>query len=251
MGTDFKKKRSNTFLIHDYSSSSMEPFATSKNFIKKKFNTKPDFRLFLNEYVKDKFSFSDGVPYDYRDMGVPSSWVIDAPPLIEKKFDFIYCGEIRHRKILTVIESFASGKLKNHTLLILSKGYDKLQYRFRGHINIKFAGPVSHDEARNYLLQSRYGINFMPDVEPFNQQTSTKFLEYCACKLPVVTTSYPWIREFKKEYGGNYLETDFKDLSWEQIQKFKYSFPDLKEWTWEYQLRNCSLFKRLNIQLPF
>ena len=247
MGTDFKNKRSNTFLIHDYSSSSMEPFAATKNFIKKKFNTKPDFRLFLNEYVKNKFSFDDGIPGDYRDMGVHSSWLVDVQPVVDKKFDFVYCGEIRYRRILTVIECFANGKLKNKSILILSKDYDKLQYRFRAHSNIHFVGPVSHEEVKNYLLQSRYGINFMPDIEPFNQQTSTKFLEYCACKLPVITTSYPWINEFKRQYGGNYLETDFKDLTWGQVRGFKYSFPDLREWTWENQLRKCSLFKQLKI----
>ena len=249
MGTDFKKKRSNTFLIHDYSSSSMEPFANTKNYIKKKFNTKPDFRLFLNEYVKDKFSFGDGVPSDYRDMGVPASWLIDAPPIIAKKFDFIYSGEIRHRKIEPMLDCFVSGNLKDRSLLILSKDYETLQKKLKANSNIHFAGPVSHEEVRNYLLQARYGINYMPDVEPFNQQTSTKFLEYCACKLPVITTSYPWITEFKNKYGGNYLLTDFRELTWDSIRNFKYSFPNLQEWTWEIQLKRCSLFRQLKISL--
>ncbi|HLO82001.1 MAG TPA: hypothetical protein VK166_13630, partial [Chitinophagaceae bacterium] len=49
MGTD-SSKRTNALRIHEYASSSAPPFLKLKNKFKSTFNTKPDFRLFLNDY---------------------------------------------------------------------------------------------------------------------------------------------------------------------------------------------------------
>ena len=87
----------------------------------------------------------------------------------------------------------------------------------------------------------------MVDKEPFNEQTSTKLLEYAALKMPIITTDYKWIRNFQKENGGNffYLEKDLSNFIWKNISQFNYSFPDLKEWTWEKQIRKSGVLEFL------
>ena len=67
---------------------------------------------------------------------------------------------------------------------------------------------------RHYLSRARFALNYIPDEEPFNAQTSTKFLEYAAMRIPVITTNYFWISEFKERYGGNYfiLKEDLSNM---------------------------------------
>jgi hypothetical protein len=83
----------------------------------------------------------------------------------------------------------------------------------------------------------------MIDKEPLNQQTSTKFLEYLAVGLPVVSTHYDWIMRFEQEYGGNYcyVEQDLSNLRWERICGTIYASPDLSSWTWEQQIRRSGV----------
>src|SRR5438874_2081112 len=54
MGTSPPK--TNCITIHEYASSSTPPLAHLKNMIKKTFNRKPDFRLFLNKFVQSEFA---------------------------------------------------------------------------------------------------------------------------------------------------------------------------------------------------
>ena len=75
MGIDLHKKQEGVFAIHEYTSASMPPAAGFKDFYKRFFSAKPDFRLFLNEYVRRLFAFDDEVPFGFRDMGVPETWL--------------------------------------------------------------------------------------------------------------------------------------------------------------------------------
>src|ERR1043165_2428962 len=59
MGTDSKRSTSKSVIIHEYASASTAPFSNAKNIIKRVYNRKPDYRLFLNNYVKGAFNFKD------------------------------------------------------------------------------------------------------------------------------------------------------------------------------------------------
>jgi len=215
MGMDRQAQRG-VFTIHEYTSASVPPFIDLKNKLKKILNVQPDHRLFLNEYVRDSFGFNDGVPYGFRDMGVYEEWLHDAPAV--KEYDLIYVGKVR-QGLDDLLE-----KLKERSVLVVS---DK-----------------THDEVQQLIRKSRFGINFMPDIEPFNQQTSTKFLEYCACKVPVITSDYEWVRQFQKKHGGKYFY--LKDgFTWDEITNFQYEFPDLSEWTWEKQIERSGILQVL------
>src|SRR5437764_10906419 len=86
MGTSFKKK--NGITIHEYTSSSTPPFAYLKNLVKKQLNNKPDFRIFLNEFVSEQFCFNDNIPFGFRDMGVNLAQFDFQNGTSGKEFDF-------------------------------------------------------------------------------------------------------------------------------------------------------------------
>lgn len=250
MGTDTTKSKKDVIKIHEYTSASIQPLMKAKNLSKRLINTKPHYRLFLNEYVKEQFGFSDNIPFGFRDMGVADSFINNENKIINKQYDFIYTGSInKERGIEKLLNCFTQESLKSFSILILSRNYELLMEKYSAYKNIYFAGPVAHDEVKKYILSSRFAINFIPDKEPFNQQTSTKFLEYAALKIPVITTTYKWIKDFQKKEGGHffYLDNDLKNLTWQNISSFNYSFPYLKNWSWENQIKESGILDFLHL----
>lgn len=252
MGTDFTKPREGIVRIHEYTSTSLPPWRKWKNWSKSFFNAQPDYRLFLNEYVKETFFFRDNVPFGFRDMGVPVTWTAIGNGH-DKKFDFVYLGDTgAFREPELLLNLFSTGPLSDRTLMVITTRNEKLQNFYRAYNNIFFTGPVAHSDVAPLLKQARFGINFIVDKEPINRQTSTKFLEYAACGLPVVTTDYYWVRNFQKQFGGNYyyLAKDLSNVQWDAINNFDYRQPDLSDWTWEHQIRSCGVLPFLEQAFP-
>lgn len=253
MGTDMSKKNRGICKIHEYISPSTPPLRPLKDLYKKSVNCQPDFRIFKNEYVKDCFNFNDQVPFCYQDIGISPEWLADPTPAPAKEFDFIYIGDLSTtRKPDRLLHSFTSEAMQNHTLLLLSRDFTALEAKYRTHANIIFRGPEKKSQVKEFIRRSRFGLNYIPDIEPFNRLTSTKLLEYAALKIPVITTNYRWVREFEKKYGGRffYLDNDFANLTWENVNGFEYSFPDLSGWTWESQLRKSGVLEFLSSKFP-
>ena len=251
MGWDQQKKDSHKLTIHEYGSSSLPPLASIKNWAKSRFGKKPDFRVFLNAYVERIFDFADKVPFGYRDMGI-YPWQPPAPLPI-KRFDFVYTGSVgKERNIDSLLQHFTRGSLERQSLLILSRDYESLKKRYSRGGNIFFQGPVPYASVSDYLCQARYAINYVPDKAPFNRQTSTKLLEYANLKLPILTTSYDWVRGFEQTYGGCffYLLADLSNFTWDAVNQFAYGFPALADWSWERQINKSGVleFLQLNFQ---
>jgi glycosyltransferase involved in cell wall biosynthesis len=253
MGTDASKTSKDIFKIHEYISSSTPPFRPIKDLLKKQINTRPHLRIFKNKYVEERFNFNDQVPFCYQDIGISQEWLTDQLPGTEKEFDFIYVGDLsKKRRPEILIEWFASSPLRSHTLLLLSKDYASLEAKYKNYKNIIFKGPVEKKQVKEYIQKSRFGLNYIPDIEPFNELTSTKLLEYAALKTPIITTDYKWVREFEKKHGGRffYMENDLTNFTWENINGFEYSFPDLTEWSWESQIRKSGVLEFLSSRFP-
>lgn len=234
MGTDRFRNSPAYITIHEYTSASVPPAAGLKNLYKRLLNVKPDYRLFLNSFVRDALSFNDSVPFGIRDMGIPASWLEPVSHPV-KEYDFIYVGELKNRRITGLLDIFSKGSMRGHSLLLVTRDFNEMQRRYETASNIIFKGPVKHEHVREWITRARFGINFIPDESPFNRQTSTKFLEYAACKVPVITTHYAWMKNFQQEYGGKYfvLANDLSNFSWDNVRSFDYDFPDLTAWTWE------------------
>ena len=255
MGTDFVKRNRGGLLIHEYASASLPRFRGVKDFLKARFNARPDFRIFLNEYVQKRFRFKDSIPFGFRDMGIPEALIKMEPlPKRQKKYDFIYCGSVgRDRRMEEVFAAFAKPPLNNHSLLILSRDYAFYSKKYSNSPNILFQGPVKPSEVADYILDSRFCINYRPLIEPHLYQTPAKLLEYAACKTPILTTDSPWVREFCKRYGCHFyfLKEDLSNLHWDQICQFSYSYPDLSDWIWEKQIRRSGILEFLQSRYPY
>ncbi len=247
MGTDISKPREGIYKIHEYISASTPPFRKWKDQFKHFINSQPDFRLFQNEFVRKSLGFDDAIPWGYRDMGVSAAWLLRPVRDEEKPYDFIYAGDCSpSRKLDKLLDQF-TGPMKDSSIIILSRNYESLAERYRPYSNIHFEGPVASEEVPDWLNKARFAINYMPDEAPFNRQTSTKFLEYAACRIPIVSSRYAWVEGFEREYGGKYfyLEKDLSNLTKENVEGFGYGFPDLREWTWDEQIRGCGVVEFL------
>ena len=250
MGFDFTRKNA-SIKIHDYSSASVPPLSKLKNKLKVNLNADPDYRLFPNEFICKSFGFQDDIPFGFRDVGILQKDIVTLDDAT-KKIDFIYVGEMKYRRLEKLIACFTKGVLSKRTILFLTKDYQQLSASLKNHPNIQFNGPVLAAEVKNYIRSARFGINYIPDITPFNQQASTKFLEYAANKIPIVTTRYPWIENFHSKYGGDYffLEDDLSNFTWEGIHNNTYNSPDLSEWTWDHQIRRSGILEFLSSKFP-
>lgn len=247
MGTQFKKSKA-PVLIHEYASASLPPARKAKDFIKARFTVKPHFRLFLNDYVRQQFSFHDGVPYGFRDMGISSAPVDYSAE--KKLYDFIYVGSVsREMHMEKLLDCFTRPGLRYKKILVLSKNYEVLQQKYNRYSNIIFKGPVPQTDVSRYIWQSSFALNYKPGIAPHSHQTSTKLLEYAACGIPIITTDFAWMRSFEKNYGGKYfyLAHDLSNLEWEKLHSFQYGFPKLEDWSWEKQIRESGIMEFLGI----
>ncbi|HXB29543.1 MAG TPA: glycosyltransferase, partial [Puia sp.] len=228
----FHKKK---LIIHEYASASVPPYRKLKDYLKSRLTPRPHFRLYLNEYVREQLNIHDEVPFSYRDMGI-SDVFFQSGEEVRKEYDFIYMGNLSsERKLGELLQVFDHGALKNNSIFMLGNDKDNLSKSFRHCSNIHFNASVPWEEVPRYLKRARYAINYIPDEEPFNAQTSTKFLEYAAMKIPVISTHYFWISEFRERYGGNYflLKKDLTNMTWDRITRYPFEFPDLQSWGWE------------------
>ncbi|MBO9201367.1 MULTISPECIES: glycosyltransferase family protein [Niastella] len=236
MGRQVQRNR-NRITIHEYCSASVPPFGKLKDSIKKLTNAQPDYRIFNSEYVRQRFNFTDAIPFGFRDCGIPSG--ISYQTNVQKQYDFVYVGTIdKSRNMELLFDCFTTGALKDRTLLVLTRNYQLLDVKYKNARNIIFKGPIPFNEVYAHIQEARFAINYMPNVAPFNQQASAKFLDYAACGIPVVTSDYHWVRSFQHTYGGHYfyLQPNWENFTWENINSFTYAQPDLNSWTYEKQI---------------
>ncbi|HEX4849269.1 MAG TPA: hypothetical protein VFV08_00620, partial [Puia sp.] len=108
-------------------------------------------------------------------------------------------------------------------------------------------GPVATAEAYMFIRKSHFGINYIPDLIPYNHQTSAKFLDYAVCGIPIVSTDYFWIREFQKNRRGEYffLDKKFNQFNWKEISGFKYQNPVLDGLDWNSRIRESGILEFL------
>lgn len=242
MGTDFKSI--NLPKVHDYASLSTGNMQTVKNFVKRFFNKEPNLRLFLNNHIKDTMNFTDNVPYLIRDMGLDKSFFIKD---VKKEYDFVYMGAItRERKIPLLLNKFKSD-FKSKSLLVIGEVPIDIYKEFSNTENIIFSGKVIYQDVPRLASKAIYGINMIPDTHPFNMQTSTKLLEYCALGLKVITTQYKWQKEFESKYLASFFKIDEElgNFDLNAIENFKFQIPNVEELEWTNMFDSLELNRKL------
>lgn len=214
-------KSKDKIIIHEYVSLSTGNFPVLKNYIKRKFNSKPSFRIFLNENVREGFKFKDSIDYCYRDMGIDESFM--NVEHTEKEYDFVYVGSIcKARGIDVFLKEFT--KTKPGKICLIGNVEDEIYEVYKGNKDITFTGKVLYSEVPNIASKAIYGINFIPDKYPFNIQTSTKLLEYLALGLKIITTDYKWVRQFEEKNACDFYKLNYRNIKIDIDEISKYSF---------------------------
>lgn len=217
--------------IHDYASISTGRYISFKNFIKRNFQKKPLYRSFLNSNVFDEFNFKDNIPYGFRDMAVKETFFKSYDfNYDQKEFDFCYIGEIsKERNSDELIDFFGKSNFK-----VLMIGENKLgENKYK---NIIFSGRVENSIVPNLINKCRFAINFVPNLYPYNLQTSTKLLEYLSMGIPVISNKYKWVEDYVENNNisliffddFSFFENDFYSF-YKKYENYN-NVPKVKKW---------------------
>ncbi len=244
MGANIVRKAN--YIVHEYNSASTPPYASTKNFIKKIINTKPNQRIFLNKTVKEAFCFKDNVPEYLRDMGIDPAFFKTKKPK-SPEYDFIMVGGLDRGDSINKILGYISEKTPELNLLIVGEVPSNLAKAYQDAKNIIFYGRVAYDQVPELMASAKYGLNIMPDMHPFNAQTSTKAIEYCAVGLPLITTDYKWINQFEKQAAAQFfkLNSDFSNLTVQNLREYAFKTPDMSGYDWNKVIERSGIFSFL------
>ena len=235
-----------TFQIHEYTSASIPPYAWAKDQVKHWTQPRPDYRIFQNGWVRERMGFADGVPHALRDMGIAEHFFEAPQHTPAPEFDLVYLGEMS--RLLAFIPVLQAIHAAGRSLLLVGEVPAELQAQLPP--NVTCTGRVDHAQVPSYLRRARFGLNLVPNATPFQQQTSTKVLEYCAVGLRVVSNAYPWVRYFMAQHKANLyllnddapsLATSFGDA----LDAYPYEVPDVRALAWPQVLDTLPLWRTI------
>ncbi|HED1420430.1 TPA: glycosyltransferase [Kluyvera georgiana] len=227
MGRKGYRFHNEQFIIHDFASLSTPPFAKVKNLIKKMTLSKPDLRVFLNDSIKREMKFNDCIPFCYRDMGVDRELFI---PQQVFDFDIVYVGAIAGRNLDKALDLLLSYNL-GCTITIAGKADAEFVNKYQG-MPVKFLGQVSYAEVASIVSRSKLCLNWIPDVYPYNIQTSTKFLEYISAGRAVISNSYAWVNEYAKVNNIKYININDREDILSNLNSPKVDLKGFKPYSW-------------------
>jgi len=194
----WERASSKSKIIHEYSSLSTAPLSKIKDVIKRVFTKKPDGRIFTETIIKEKLDFQDNISYIFRDVGVEKELF----SIVKRKtqYDIVYCGSIAGRPGL--VEQISRLCDLGFTLIVIGKITQEDKAKLTKSKNITITGPLDRSSIKNIYASCKFGLNYTPNIYPFNIQTSIKTLEYLACGLPVISNRYKWVIDFSEKNNG-------------------------------------------------
>ena len=234
------------FQIHEYASASIPPYAWVKDQVKHWTQPLPGYRIFQNGWVRERMAFADGVPHSLRDMGVAEHF-FDAPSHTPApEFDLVYLGEMS--RLLAFIPVLQAIHAAGRSLLLVGEVPAELQMHLPP--NVTCTGRLGHAQVPHHLRRARFGLNLLPNAIPFQQQTSTKVLEYCVAGLRVVSNAYPWVRYFMAQHKANFylINDDVASLATsfgEALDAYPYEVPDVRALAWPKVLDTLPLWRMI------
>ena len=239
--------------IHEYASASVPPMAWVKDQIKRRRHPIPNYRIFQNAWVQQRMGFTDGVPCEYRDMGI-APYFFDGPDDKQPpEFDFVYLGEMR--RLLHFIPVFDTLAFLRRSVLLVGQVPEDLRQLFAHHANLTILGGVPHAEVPAQLRRARFGLNLVPQQLPYSKQTSTKLIEYCAAGLPVVTTDYSWVRKFELDHKARFafipksaIDASYPDFFGLRLDQQTLLVPNVRSLEWPRILAGMQIWKRIGLE---
>lgn len=232
-------------LVHDYPGSSASRFGAFRDAVKRAVNAEPDLRLFLNEQVCDRLGFRDSIPHLLRPMGVHQSFfdvAQSAPPPETRPYDFVYVGGFHGRPearnaIRALAESGESWKI-----LVVGVAPETE----RPLPDVTFHPPVPYAEVPRSLALARYGLVLTPNRPPYNDQDSTKCLEYAAAGLRLIAFDGPWIRRFAAQRNANILFLEEGLPTRKTLEQRNCNSVDVSDLEWNRLLDSARLFETVS-----
>lgn len=185
----WRKNNGRAIEIHEYQSLSIPPCAGIKNSLKRLINLKPNGRIFLNETICQNLNFNDNIPLIYRDMGIDEQFF--QIPKSNPDYDIIYSGSVNRLNVPEIILMLA----KKYKVVVVGSIDNLLKAKLH-HPNITLTGRVKRSELPELYANAKFGLNYTPNIYPFNIQTSTKTLEYLASGLHIISNQYQWANSF-------------------------------------------------------
>jgi len=245
MGTHWGSVHPAEVLVHEYISASTPPFPHLKNFLKCRFNHRPDGYVFGSEWVAHALGFPLVSHCCIRPAGVAASFFRQVCSV--REFDMAYVGDMGQCRRLVPVISRILHALPGFRLLLVGEPSVGMLRAFRTVPEVFFTGKVPHDEVPGLLARAEYGLNLIPDRYPFRCQPSLKLMEYCALGLKVISTDTPWARAFEHRREGRFffLRPD-KPLSREVLHRFPFHTPSVTDLHWDTLLQDSGLAEWLD-----
>ncbi len=252
VSTEVAQRFRAAFHIHEYPSASVPPLAWLKDQVKHWRQAVPHHRIYQNTWVRQRLGFVDGVPHEFRDMGLASEFFNTQVPPGAPEFDFVYLGEMRRlQHFIPVFEALA---WTGQSVLLIGQIPENLKPLLLRNARVSVTGRVPHSEVPGLLRRARHGLNLVPGQLPFTRQTSTKLLEYCASGLTVVSTDYLWAREFEQRHGARFAyiphrgnAAAYTDLLAQSLNERTLVVPDVRSLAWPRLLAKLQIWRQLGV----
>lgn len=235
----FWKKNKNVYTIAEYHSLSTGNYSRLKDIIKRIFNIRGDYYIFLNDKVRKGLYFSSSIPHIFRNMGYDIDLVKKFKNL-EKKYDFVYAGSLSREGVINKIVYIASLGFK--VVVVGNSEFEKEILLSKNNKNITCMGKLPLEDSYHIISSAIYGLNYTPNIYPFNIQDSTKIIEYIALGLKIVSNKYEWVNNFELDTGFKFLDINsIKDKY--DILNFEFKGGDVSELRWDNIIINSGLYQ--------
>lgn len=220
--------RPRVVLIADYSSLSTGRMASSRDFLKRHLNPRPDIAIYQNSYVRSRLRVRSTQTV-LRPMGFFGELV---EPRCDKEFDVVYAGTMSRPGVIEAINHLGALDLD---IVVAGSPPPKGLAR-----NVQYVGRLDIPDIYRLYARCTFGLNFVPPKRPYQFQASTKVIEYCASGLGVISNCYPWVNEFFASRGGTYLPLSER-LSKSEILSFDFRLPRVSDLEWNLVMSSTRL----------
>lgn len=209
----YPRRLSSTITIHDYRSLSVGRLARSKDRLKRRFNAKPDLRIFQNQEIRQALAFPESVKTLYLPMGVPEAFITNRTLSPAPDTDFVYIGSmLDERRCELMIDSFVQRFAGTRSFDLYGHRNPKLLKRYAHTTSIRFAGAIPQNDLPAVLKRAKAGVCYFPLHYPHLLQTPTKLMEYGALGMRVLANDHPQSRIAARRYGLHCLWADTTDM---------------------------------------
>jgi glycosyltransferase involved in cell wall biosynthesis len=191
--------------IHEYHNASTTRFPRSKNLAKSVLSTRPAGRVFVTDWVRRQFHFRHGAPHVVRTQGASEAFLA-ARDVTSHEFDIVFAGSLSGRPGLhsALAKLGASGA----TIGVAGVGADMDVNQICSVPGVHYVGRLDSADVPKFISQGRFALNYCPNLYPWNQQVSTKVVEYLVAGRPIISNRYPWIEHHSRDHGYHYISLD-------------------------------------------